>query len=59
MDNGVGHNFELLLVAKTPFATYEQLFTNMYDYLVKAKELEDAGFKIVSWYDKDYLGKLS
>lgn len=51
-------NVPIMLTAKSDYATFEQEFDNLYDYLVMASLLEEQGFKITSWYDKNYLAAL-
>lgn len=51
-------NVPIMLTAKSEYSTVEQLFDNLLDYLAAAAELEDQGFKITSWYDKNYLAAL-
>lgn len=54
-----GESFEIILTAERGIASFNQRFTNLHDYLVKAQELEEMGFKITSWYDKSLLSRLS
>lgn len=54
-----GDQFEILLTAERTGSTFNQRFTNLHEYLVKAQELEEIGFKITSWYDKTALSRLS
>lgn len=51
--------FEMLLTAESRGVKFEQPFNNLFDYLVRAKELEEMGMKITSWYDKNRLATLS